>query len=100
MPKAMYSGLFSCCWEELGYPHGHHAVIRKKSQATSFSVPSNKVGSLSLGSLKDIWSVPSTSLMLLQGTGVGGHLEPGLEVVVVGQMGHSADMGRPGWIGM
>lgn len=39
------------------------------TMAVSSSVPSSKVGSLSLGSLKGIWSVPSTCLMLLQGTG-------------------------------
>lgn len=39
--------------------------------AISSSVPSSKVGSLSFGSLKGFWSVPSTSLMLLQGTGGG-----------------------------
>lgn len=39
------------------------------TMAISSSVPSSKVGSLSFGSLKGFWSVPSTSLMLLQGTG-------------------------------
>lgn len=41
------------------------------TMAISSSVPSSKVESPSLGSLKGIWSVPSTSLMLLQGTGGG-----------------------------